>query len=302
MTAPPVRGNLRRSFASAPAVVASGAVFLLMAAACVAAPWIAPQNPHDLAGVDLFNARTPPMTPNEFTGEMFLLGSDDQGRDILSAVLYGGRLSLFIGFAAVALAMLLGGALGLLSGYVGGWADAAIMRVADVQLAMPGFLVALFVMGIVTAGRGLAGEGAVMGVLILSIGLSEWVQFARVARAAAMVQRRLEYVEAARVIGVPPLVVMFRHLLVNIAGPILVVAPIALAASIQLEATLSFLGVGMPPTRPSLGTLINVGRDYLFSGETWMTLFPAVALVVLVLSVNFLGDWLRDALNPKLRR
>lgn len=293
-------GGLRGALASAPAVAGAGALFALMAAACLAAPLIAPHNPYDLAQVDLLNARTPPMTPNEFTGNVFALGSDDQGRDILSAVLYGGRLSLLIGFAAVALAMALGGALGLLAGYIGGWADAVIMRAADVQLAMPGFLIALFIMGIV-AGAGLASEGAVMGVLILSIGLSEWVQFARVARAATMVQKRLEYVEAARVAGVSPLVVMFRHLLVNIAGPILVVAPVALAASIQLEATLSFLGVGMPPTRPSLGTLINIGRDYLFSGESWITLFPAAALIMLVLSVNFLGDWLRELLNPKLR-
>ena len=291
----------RRAPPVSPQVAGAAAVFAVMAAACLAAPWVAPQNPYDLAQVDLFNARTPPMTPNEFTGSVFPLGSDDQGRDILSAVLYGGRLSLLIGFAAVILAAALGGALGLLAGYAGGWADAAIMRVADVQLAMPGFLIALFIMGI-AAGSGLTvSEGAVMGVLILSIGLSEWVQFARVARAATMVQKRLEYVEAARVAGVSPLVIMFRHLLVNIAGPMLVIAPVALAASIQLEDTLSFLGVGMPPTRPSLGTLINIGRDYLFSGESWITLYPAVALIALVLSVNFLGDWLRETLNPKLR-
>jgi peptide/nickel transport system permease protein len=275
------------------------ALFVLLAIAFIAAPLLAPQNPYDLAAVDLFDARTPPFSANADTGRFFVFGADDQGRDILSAILYGGRLSLFIGFAAAAMAAILGGGLGLLCGYAGGWLDAAIMRLADVQLAMPGFLIALFIMGVV-AGAGLAGEATIIAVLVFSIGLSEWVQFARVARAAAMVQKRLGYVEAARVAGVAPAVIMFRHLLINIAGPILVIMPIALAAAIQLEATLSFLGVGMPPTRPSLGTLINIGRDYLFSGESWIALFPACALVLLVLSVNFIGDYLRDALNPKL--
>ena len=283
-----------------PAEIAVFAAFALMVAACFAAPLNAPQNPYNLAEVNLFNALTPPMDANAFTGDVFVLGSDDQGRDVLSAILYGGRLSLLIGFAAVLLAVFLGGGLGLLAGYVGGWVDALIMRVADVQLTIPGFLLALFIMGIVSA-AGLASEGVVMGVLVLSIGLAEWVQFARVARAATMVQKRMEYVEAARIAGLPPAVIVCRHLLINIAGPILVIAPIALAASIQLEATLSFLGVGMPPTRPSLGTLINTGRDYLFSGESWVTLFPALGLVALVLAINFLGDRFRESLNPKLR-
>ena len=297
---PTPRTPWRALLEEAPQVYLYALIFALLAGLCAGAPLWSPQDPYDLSTVNLFNARTPPLEANEFTGERFWLGTDDQGRDILSTILYGGRLSLTIGLAAVGMAVLLGCTLGLLSGYIGGWLDAAIMRVADVQLALPGFLIALFIMGVI-AGFGLVSEATVMGVLIFSIGLSEWVQFARVSRAATMVQRRLEYVEAARVAGVPTLTIMLRHILINISGPILVLLPVTLAAAIQLEATLSFLGVGMPPTRPSLGTLINIGRDYLFSGESWITLYPVLFLVLLVLSINMLGDQLRDALNPKLR-
>lgn len=283
-----------------PATAVAAAVFALLFLACLGAPLVAPYNPYDLATVDIFDARTPPFSANEWSGRYFLLGSDDQGRDILSVILYGGRLSLFIGTTAVVFAFILGVLLGTVSGYFGGWVDALIMRIADIQLALPGFLIALLMIG-VFAGAGLVNEGTVMGVLIISIGLSEWVQFARVIRAAVIIQKRLEYVEAARLLGASSLSVIYRHLLTNVIGPALVVVPVALAVAIQAEATLSFLGVGMPPTRPSLGTLINIGRDYMFSGESWITLYPAAALIILVLSINLLGDRLRDALNPKLR-
>ena len=292
--------RLRHFARTEPLTVAGVAVFCALLVAFVAAPWLAPHDPYDLGAIDLFDARTPPLEANEYTGRTFLLGTDDQGRDILSTILYGGRLSLFIGMTAVLFAFVLGVALGIVSGYAGGWLDAAIMRVADVQLALPGFLIALLIVGVLS-GFGLVNEGTVMAVLVVSIGLSEWVQFARVVRAAVLTQKELAYVEAARMIGVPAPVIMARHLLANVAGSALVIAPIALALAIQAEATLSFLGVGMPPTRPSLGTLINIGRDYLFSGESWITFYPAIALILLVLSINVIGDRVRDALNPKLR-
>jgi peptide/nickel transport system permease protein len=242
------------------------------------------------------------MTPNEYTGNIFLLGTDDQGRDVLSTILYGSRISLFVGLSAVLFSMLLGVSLGLIAGYRGGWLDTLIMRVADVQLTFPSILIALLVFGIV---RGLvlpsARNDVAMWVLILSIGLSEWVQYARTVRGAAMVERNKDYVQAARLIGIPPIAIMVRHVLPNVTGPVLVIATISLALAIIAEATLSFLGVGMPATQPSLGTLIRIGQNFLFSGEWWILVFPAITLLVLALSVNLLGDWLRDALNPKLR-
>lgn len=292
--------DLRRMLAREPATAVALAVFTAVLLACAAAPLIAPHNPYDLASVNLFDARTPPLTPNEFTGMVFLLGTDDQGRDILSTILYSGRLSLLIGMSAVLMAFFMGLVLGMAAGYLGGWTDAVIMRMADVQLSLPGFLIALLIVGLLS-GFGMVNERTIMGVLIVSIALSEWVQFARVVRSSVIVQKNLEYVEAAKLTGLHPLAIMTRHLLANVVGSALVIAPVALAVAIQLEATLSFLGVGMPPTHPSLGTLINIGRDYLFSGETWITFYPAVSLIALVLSINYLGDRIRDALNPKLR-
>jgi len=231
----------------------------------------------------------------------FLLGTDDQGRDILSALIYGSRISLVVGLASVILSVLVGVSLGLLAGFRGGWLDAFLMRLCDVMLSFPAILVALLIAGV---GRALfpnAHESLAFGVLILSITLTGWVQYARTVRGSTLVERNKEYVQAARVTGVAPMRIMGRHVLPNVMGPVLVLATIQVATAIITEATLSFLGVGVPPTSPSLGTLIRVGNDYLFSGEWWITIFPGVMLVLIALSVNLLGDWLRDALNPRLR-
>jgi peptide/nickel transport system permease protein len=242
------------------------------------------------------------MEPNAFTGEVFLMGTDDQGRDVFSTILYGMRISLFVGFAAVMLALVIGVTLGLLAGYLGGWTETIIMRIADVQLTFPAILVAMLIFGIA---KGITPpenrDQMAIWVLILAIGLSDWVQFARVVRGATMVEKSREYVQAARLIGRRPVSIMLRHILPNVLNPVLVIATISLALAIIAEATLSFLGVGAPPTQPSLGTLIRIGQGFLFSGEWWILLFPAITLLALALSVNLLGDWLRDALNPRLR-
>ena len=232
----------------------------------------------------------------------FALGTDNQGRDILSTIMHGARLSLGIGIAAVLLSLVLGVSLGLIAGYYGGSIDAVIMRVADVQLSFPAILIALLIDGVArVALGGDRHEEIAIPVLVLSIGFAGWVQFARTVRGSTMVERSKEYVQAARVIGRRPLAILLRHVLPNVMGPVLVLATIHIATAIITEATLSFLGVGVPPTQPSLGTLIRVGNEFLYSGEWWITVFPGAALIILVLSVNLLGDWLRDALNPKLR-
>jgi peptide/nickel transport system permease protein len=231
----------------------------------------------------------------------YLLGTDDQGRDILSTIMYGARISLGVGAAAVLFALVLGVSLGLLSGYLGGRLDAFIMRVADIQLSFPAILIALLVDGVARVALPAAHDEIAIPVLILAIGISGWVQYARTVRGSTLVEKNKEYVQAARVIGRPPFAIMLRHVLPNVMGPVLVIATIHIATAIITEATLSFLGVGVPPTRPSLGTLIRIGNEFLLSGEWWITVFPGIALVMLVLSVNLLGDWLRDALNPKLR-
>ncbi|MEC8038934.1 MAG: ABC transporter permease, partial [Pseudomonadota bacterium] len=254
------------------------------------------------ASLNLMNGFTPPMEANVFTGEKFLLGTDDQGRDLFSAILYGLRVSLFVGMMAVGLAMVLGVLLGLIAGYVGGWLDTLIMRLADIQMTFPSILIAMLIFGVA---RGLLPpelrEEMAITVLILSIGLSEWVNFARTVRGSTMVEKEKEYVAAARLIGLNRWQIMLRHILPNVLGPVLVIATITLALAIIAEATLSFLGVGAPRTEPSLGTLIRIGQDFLFSGEWWILLFPALTLLALALSVNLFGDWLRDTLNPRLR-
>lgn len=294
--------DLGRSFRRSPLTLLAAAVALTMILSAALAPLIAPTDPHDPASLNLMNGFTPPMTPNAFTGAAFWLGTDDQGRDLASAILYGLRISLFVGVAAVALAMLIGVTLGLIAGYVGGWADAVIMRVADIQLTFPSILVAMLIFGVA---KGLTPpelrDQMAIWVLVLSIGLSDWVQFARTVRAGAMVEARKDYVAAARLIGRSGAAIMLRHVAPNVLGPVLVIATISLALAIIAEATLSFLGVGAPPTSPSLGTLIRIGQGYLFSGEWWILFFPALALLTLALAVNLLGDWLRDALNPRLR-
>ena len=247
------------------------------------------------------DAFTPPVWSSQGKAT-FLLGTDNQGRDVLSTILYGARISLGVGLAAVLFSMVLGVGLGLLSGYLGGTIDALIMRIADVQLSFPAILIALLIDGVahIALPRGASGDTAVF-VLVVAIGISGWVQYARTVRGSTFVEKSKEYVQAARVIGRSSSAIMLQHLLPNVMGPVLVIATIHIATAIITEATLSFLGVGMPPTSPSLGTLIRVGNDFLFSGEWWIAVFPGAALVVLVLSVNLLGDWLRDALNPKLR-
>ena len=264
------------------------------------AGWVAPHNPFDLTTLELSDARLPPAWI-EGGSRKYLLGTDDQGRDILSALMYGARISLVVGVASVLLSVVVGVTLGLLAGFKGGWVDTVLMRLCDVMLSFPAILVALLIAGV---GRALfpnAHDTVAFGVLILSISLTGWVQYARTVRGSTLVERNKEYVQAARVTGVAPLRIMRRHVLPNVMGPVMVLATIQVATAIITEATLSFLGVGAPPTSPSLGTLIRVGNDYLFSGEWWITVFPGLMLVLIALSVNLLGDWLRDALNPRLR-
>ena len=293
-------GDVWYSFKRSPMAIVAAVLAGLCVFFAMFAPWVAPHNPLDLASLDLMNARLPPawMPEGQTT---FLLGTDDQGRDILSSLMYGSRISLLVGLASVLLSLALGVGLGLLAGYVGGRTDAFIMRVCDVMLSFPAILVALLIDGVGRAMFPNAHESLAFGVLILAISLTGWVQYARTVRGSTMVERQKEYVQAARVIGVAPLRIMRRHVLPNVLGPVLVLATIQIASAIIIEATLSFLGVGVPPTSPSLGSMIRVGQDYLFSGEWWITIFPGGVLVMIALSVNLLGDWLRDALNPRLR-
>ncbi|MFW2589534.1 ABC transporter permease [Sagittula sp. SSi028] len=304
------RSRLRRaldsdffySFRRSPVAVVSAVVVVVLVLAAVFAPWIAPSNPFDPAQLNLMNGFTPPATPNAFTNDTFLMGTDDQGRDVFSTILYGMRVSLFVGASAVGFAMVLGITLGLIAGYVGGWTETIIMRIADVQLTFPSILVAMLIFGVA---KGVTPveyrDQMAIWVLILAIGLSDWVQFARVVRGATLVEKNKEYVAAARLIGRKPAAIMLRHILPNVLSPVLVIATISLALAIIAEATLSFLGVGAPATQPSLGTLIRIGQAFLFSGEWWILFFPACTLLALALAVNMLGDWLRDALNPRLR-
>ena len=295
------QSDLAYSFRRSPVTVVAAVLTLVCVGAAFLAPWIAPTNPFDAASLDLNKAFLPPAWKPEGQAA-HLLGTDDQGRDVLSTILFGARISLTVGVSAVLFALVLGVSLGLLSGYVGGRLDATIMRIADVQLSFPPILVALLIDGVArVALPAHAHDEIAIPVLILAIGVSGWVQYARTVRGSTLVEKNKEYVQAARVIGRAPLAIMLRHVLPNVMGPVLVIATIHIATAIITEATLSFLGVGVPPTRPSLGTLIRIGNEFLLSGEWWITLFPGVALVVLVLSVNLLGDWLRDALNPRLR-
>ncbi|CAH0206987.1 ABC transporter permease [Roseomonas sp. CECT 9278] len=289
------------SFTRSPVTVVSAIVAAVCILGAVFAPWIAPHNPFDLASLNLSDAFKPPAWTEEGARE-YALGTDDQGRDVLSAIMYGARVSLLVGVSATVFATLLGVSLGLLAGYVGGALDSLLMRICDIQLTFPSILVALLVDGVVRAAlpREVHAEIALF-VVIFAIGISEWPKFARTVRGSTLVERNKEYVQAARVIGVSRARIMVSHVLPNVLGPVLVVATLNLGLAILSEATLSFLGVGVPPTQPSLGTLIRIGNDFLFSGEWWITIFPGIALIMMVLSVNLLGDWLRDALNPKLR-
>ena len=288
------------SFRTSPVAIGAALIALACVFCAVFAGWVSPHNPFDLATLELGDARLPPAWSAEGSSK-YLLGTDDQGRDILSAVIYGARISLIVGVVSVLLSITVGVVFGLLAGFLGGWLDSFLMRVCDVMLSFPPILVALLIAGV---GRALfpgAHESLAFGVLIISISLTGWVQYARTVRGSTLVERNKEYVQAARVTGVAPLRIMLRHVLPNVMGPVMVLATIQVATAIITEATLSFLGVGVPPTSPSLGTLISIGNQYLFSGEWWITVFPGLMLVLIALSVNLLGDWLRDALNPRLR-
>ncbi len=289
------------SFKRSPVTVIAAILAAICILGAVLAPVIAPHSPYDLAQISLLDSNLPPAW--EATGNpKFLLGTDQQGRDILSTIMYGSRVSLLVAVCAVAMSIVMGVSLGLLAGYVGGRIDSIIMRIADIQLTFPAILVALLISGI---GRQFVPremqDAIALYVIIFSIGLTGWVQYARTVRGSTLVEKSKEYVQAARVIGVSQTRIMFSHVLPNVLGPVLVIATLNIANAIIAEATLSFLGVGMPPTQPSLGTLISEGQNYLFSGEWWITVFPGIALIVMVISVNLVGDWLRDALNPKLR-
>ena len=297
-----LKSDLFYAFRRSPVAMVSAVVTAILVLSAVFAPLIATTNPFDPTSLNLMNGFTPPMAPNAFTGESFIMGTDDQGRDVYSTILYGMRISLFVGFSAVLFALVLGIVLGLVAGFVGGWTETIIMRAADVQLTFPSILVAMLIFGFA---KGITPieyrDQMAIWVLILAIGLSDWVQFARVVRGATLVEKNKDYVAAAHMMGRPTLRIMLRHILPNVLSPVLVIATISLALAIIAEATLSFLGVGAPPTQPSLGTLIRIGQQFLFSGEWWILFFPACTLLALALSVNLLGDWLRDALNPRLK-
>ena len=293
--------DLLASFLSSKVTVAAGAVTIILFLAALLAPWIAPTDPFNPATNFLSDSLDP---PSFIAGgdPRFLLGTDDQGRDMLSAILYGLRVSLAIGFSSVALGAAIGVGLGLISGYAGGWTDSIIMRIADVQLTFPAILIALLLDGVAHAMlKAQSRDESAFAVLVVSIGLSFWVQYARTVRASTMVEKNRDYVLAARLIGLSHARILISHILPNVMGPVMVIATINLALAIITEATLSFLGVGLPPTEPSLGTLIRIGQNYLFSGEWWIVAFPSLTLAALVLAVNLLGDWLRDALNPRLK-
>jgi peptide/nickel transport system permease protein len=310
--APPARsgsGWLKRtldsdlfySFRRSKMTMVATAVTILFFLLAIFASVLSVQNPFDPAQLQLMNSRIAPLWTADGQSP-FLLGTDEQGRDVFSAILYGLRISLAVGVLGVIFAGALGITLGLIAGYVGGAVDSVIMRIADVQLTFPAILTALLVNGIAKSVLGNRLDAmSMLAVLVVAIGLSFWVQYARTVRSSVMVEKNKDYVAAAQLIGLPAHKIMLRHVLPNTTGPILVIATINLALAIITEATLSFLGSGMPDTMPSLGTLIQIGNNYLFAGEWWIVAFPGIALAGLILSINLLGDWLRDALNPKLR-
>lgn len=293
--------ELAYNFRHSPSAIVAAALTLVLIVVALLAPLLAPQNAFDPASFDLSNSFLPPSWTADGDAR-FWLGTDDQGRDMLSALLYGARISLLVGFLAVGFAAFLGITVGLAAGMIGGWFDAAAMRLADVQLTIPALLIALMIDGIIRAAVDPQTHAALgLWVMVFAIGIAEWPQFARVVRAGALAERQKAYVESARLLGIPRVTIALRHVLPNALPPVIVVATLSLGLAVLAEATLSFLGVGLPPTTPSLGTLIRIGQEYLFSGEWWIVLFPALVLIALVLSINLFGDWLRDALDPKLQ-
>jgi len=296
-----VDSDMLHAFLRSRLTVVAALLTLTYLLAALLAPLIAPTNPYDTASLSLLDSSLPPAWSAQGDPK-YLLGTDDQGRDILSTILYGLRISIGVGVVSVALAAMVGIALGVVAGYVGGRVDAVIMRLAEVQLAFPAILIALFLDGTVRSIWPLRKqEDIAFTVIVAALALDNWAKYARTVRGSTLVEKNRDYVQAARVIGLRPIAIMWRHVLPNVLGPVLVIATINFALAILAEATLSFLGVGFPPTKPSLGTLIRIGNNFLFSGEWWITLFPGITLALLVLAVNILGDWLRDALNPRLR-
>ena len=292
--------NFAYAFKTNPVAIISFAVFGIIALAAVFAPLIAPVDPYDPSLYDIMDSELPPIW-NDYSDSRFLLGTDAQGRDLWSAILYGTRLSLIIGLCAVALQAFLGITIGLIAGYVGGRLDSVLMRLADVQLSFSTLMVAIIVLAVTQAmfGSEMFNRYAVV-MLIVVIGIAEWPQYARTVRATVLAEKKKEYVDSARVLGFGPIRIMVRHILPNSLSPIFVISTVQVANAIISEASLSFLGLGMPPSQPSLGSLISSGFDYIFSGSWWITAIPGVVLVVLVLVINLLGDWMRDVLNPKL--
>lgn len=290
------------SFFNSKIAIISSSIFLIIFLCSFLAEIVAPYDPFDPLNISLMDAFIPPVW-SEGGNSNFFLGTDQQGRDMFSTMIYGSRISLIVGFSSIIFAMILGVSLGITAGYIGGRYETIVMRLTDVQLTIPSILMALLVDGIARAiiSKSMHDEMAIY-VLIFAIGISEWPQFARVTRASTLVEKNKEYISASKIIGLSNILIMFKHILPNILRPILVIATIGLALAIITESTLSFLGVGIPPTTPSLGTLIRFGNNFLFSGEWWITFFPAIFLVVLALSINLLGDWMRDALNPKLKK
>lgn len=296
-----VENELVYLFLRSPVALIAALVSLLCVGGALLSPWIAATNPYDLASLDIMDSLIPPSWSDRGDAR-FIIGTDDQGRDLLSAILYGTRLSLLVGFLAISFASVLGVTVGLMAGYFGGRFDAIMMRIADVQLSLPAILTALLVDGIA---RGILPraqhDNLMIVVLTVAIGLSLWVNFARTVRATTFVERNKEYVQSCEIMGMHPFRIMFVHILPNILGPILVILTVDLAVAILLEATLSFLGVGVPANQPSLGTLIRIGTEYMFSGEWWIVIFPSAMLILMVISINLLGDFIRDALNPRIR-
>lgn len=289
------------SFRHSPVAIVSALAVLICFVGAFGCGVLAPHDPFNLASLSLSNSFLPPV-PLHGSSWSFVFGTDDQGRDMLSAIMYGTRISLVVGFASIILALVIGIAAGLLAGYFGGITDAALMRAADVQLSFPSLLIALLVDGIVRTVLPRGEQNALeLYVLIFAIGISRWPQFARTVRGSTLIERGREYVMAAKVIGIGPIRIMVSHILPNVMGPVLVLATINLGLAILDEATLSFLGLGLPPTEPSLGTLISTGNNFLYSGDWWIAVFPGIVLAGMVLAINLLGDWLRDALNPRLR-
>ena len=293
-------GDIWHDFVHSRTAMLAAVVALLCLSGAALAPWLAPHNPFDLATLDLADSHLPPAWMADGRAA-YPLGTDDQGRDMLSGLLYGARISLMVGVSAVALSVLIGTAAGLLAGFAGGFVDAALMRLCDVMLSFPPILIALLIDGVGRAIFPQARDVLALAVLILALTLTDWVRYARTVRGSTLVERNKEYVQAARLVGMSRWRLLRRHVLPNVLGPVLVLATIQVGQAIVAEATLSYLGVGVPATSPSLGTLIRIGNDFLYAGEWWITLFPGLALVLISMSVNLLGDWLRDALNPRLR-